>query len=108
MRNHPFEFGPDSVRPDLVSHKKPEFKPAYTNFRFKWIKDKQLNMAPEIISLNDIRWDNIAAYDNEVFTFKREDFLKCWISRPNTVALGIINDDKLSAYGVIRECREAL
>jgi GNAT superfamily N-acetyltransferase len=99
-------IGLDSVRPDLVSYKKPEFKPAYTNFRFKWVKDKQFNTVPEIISLTDIPCSTLAEYDHEVFTFNREDFLKCWISRPNTVALGIINGDKLSAYGVIRECRE--
>ena len=98
--------GLDSVRPDLVSHKKPEFKPAYTNFRFKWIKDKQLGANPEIVRLADIPWDIVTAYDYEVFSFMRDDFLKCWITRPNARALGVMNGNKLSAYGVIRECRE--
>lgn len=99
-------IGLDSVRPDLVSLKKPDFKPAYTNFRFRWIKDRQRDIAPGIKSLGDIPWSTLTSYDYEVFTFEREYFLKCWITRPNTVALGIPNGDKLAAYGVIRECRE--
>jgi hypothetical protein len=99
-------IGLDSVRPDLVSRKKPEFKPAYTNYRFKWIKDEQWAVAPEVIELSQVPFSIVTAYDCEVFGFSRESFLKCWISRPGTRALGIIKDDKLSAYGVIRECRE--
>lgn len=99
-------IGLDSVRPDLVSHKKPEFQPAYTNYRFRWIKDEQWNADPAVIDLADVPFPIVAAYDCEVFTFPREDFLKCWLNRPGTTALGIMKDDKLSAYGVIRICRE--
>ncbi len=99
-------IGLDSVRPDLVSHRKPEFKHAYVNFRFKWIKDEQRVATPEVIQLSEVPFAEVSAYDFEVFGFAREDFLRCWISRPHTVALGIMKDRKLSAYGVIRECRE--
>jgi len=99
-------IGLDSVRPDLVSRRKPEFKPAFTNYRFKWIKSEQLAVAPEVIELSELPFSIVSAYDCEVFGFSRESFLKCWVSRPGTRALGIIRDDKLSAYGVIRECRE--
>jgi len=99
-------IGLDSVRPDLVSHKKLEFKPAYVNFRFKWVKDQQWDLDPEIIKLTNVPWPTIARYDYEVFTFGRENFLKCWITRPNTVALGLFIDKQLLGYGVIRKCRE--
>ena len=98
-------IGLDSVRPDLVSHMRPEFKPAYTNYRFEWIKDRQSPVAREVIELSEIPFSIVAAYDYEVFGYSRESFLKCWISRPGTRALGIIKDDRLSAYGVIRQCR---
>jgi Acetyltransferase (GNAT) domain/Acetyltransferase (GNAT) family len=99
-------IGLDSVRPDLVSRKKPEFKPAYTNYRFKWIKGGKGIVAPEVIELSQASFSIVTAYDCEVFGFSRETFLKCWISRPGTRALGIMKDDKFSGYGVIRECRE--
>jgi hypothetical protein len=99
-------IGADSVRPDLVSQQWPEFKPAHTNFRFKWIKDEQWSMPPEVIDLSQAPFSMVTAYDLEVWGFSRETFLKRWISRPGSRALGIIRDDKLSGYGVIRECRE--
>jgi hypothetical protein len=99
-------IGLDSVRPDLVSLKKPEFKGAYTNFRFKWTKDEQLPVRPEVMQLAEVPFPLVTAYDRKVFAFSRENFLKCWVSRPDTVALGIMRHNELSAYGVIRECRE--
>jgi Acetyltransferase (GNAT) domain/Acetyltransferase (GNAT) family len=99
-------IGLDSVRPDLVSRKKPEFKPAHTNYRFKWIKGEQWAVAPEVIDLSQAAFSIVTAYDCEVFGFSRESFLESWMSRPGTRALGIIKDDNLSGYGVIRECRE--
>ncbi|MBM4326688.1 MAG: GNAT family N-acetyltransferase [Deltaproteobacteria bacterium] len=99
-------IGLDSVRPDLVSRKKPEFKPCYSNHRFRWLKSEQWSVAPEVIELSDAPFSSVMAYDGEVFGFSRETFLKCWMSRPGARALGFIKNDKLSGYGVIRECRE--
>ncbi len=98
-------IGLDSVRPDLVSHKIPEFKPAYINYRFEWIKNEQSVVDPEVVELSEIPFSMVASYDHEVFRYSRESFLKCWISRPVTTALGIVKDGRVSAYGVIRECR---
>ena len=99
-------IGLDSVRPDLVAHVKPDFRPAYTNFRFKWIKDRPCAVNTQVVNLADVPFATIAAYDQEVFTFARETFLHHWITRPGSVALGIMHDTKLSGYGVLRECRE--
>jgi hypothetical protein len=98
-------IGLDSVSPDLVSHKVPQFKPAYTNYRFEWIKNEQSVVAPEVVELSGIPFAMVTGYDREVFGYSRESFLRCWISRPGTTALGILKDGRLSAYGVIRECR---
>ena len=98
-------IGVDSVRPDLVSHMWPEFKPAHTNYRFEWTKDRQAPAARGVIELSEIPFSTVAAYDREVFGYSRESFLKCWISRPGARALGIMKDDRLAAYGVIRPCR---
>ncbi|MGD9817133.1 MAG: GNAT family N-acetyltransferase [Desulfomonilaceae bacterium] len=99
-------IGLDSVRPDLVSQKRPEFKPAYTNFRFKWLKDREFDIEHKVIPLSDISWATLMPYDYEVFTFERENFLRSWISVPGTLSFGVIRNDKLLGYGVIRQCRE--
>jgi len=98
-------IGADSVRPDLVSRMWPQFKPAFTSYRVEWVKDRQLPLDAEVIELSQIPFSIFAAYDREVFGHAREAFLKCWISRPGTRALGIMKDDRLAAYGVIRPCR---
>ncbi|MDQ7783107.1 MAG: GNAT family N-acetyltransferase [Desulfomonilaceae bacterium] len=99
-------IGLDSVRPDLVSHKKPEFKPAYTNYRFRWTKGERFVQSSEISEVSQVPFSLVTVYDRKVFGFSRENFLKCWISRPGSRALGIIRDDELAAYGVVRQCRE--
>lgn len=104
LRERP--IGLDSVRPDLIVRQKPEFKPAYTNFRFRWDKDRQCEVSPLAVPLADVPFPILAAYDREVFTFEREIFLSCWITRPGTVALGIMQGNRLSAYGALRPCRE--
>ena len=99
-------IGLDSVRPDLVSRQKPEFKPSYINFRFKWVKNRQFQRDANIVNLADVSFSRLKAYDKNIFTFDRYDFLKSWISRPKTVTFGAMVKGRLSGYGVIRECRE--
>jgi GNAT superfamily N-acetyltransferase len=99
-------IGADSVRPDLVSRHRPEFKSAYTNYRFRWIKNEQLSVNPEVAEISDAPFPMVLAYDSEVFGYSREIFLKTWISRPGSTALCFVKDRKLAAYGVIRPCRQ--
>jgi hypothetical protein len=35
----------------------------------------------------------------------RSGFLHCWIGRPGSVAVGILDERTLSGYGVMRPCR---
>lgn len=98
-------IGLDSVRPDLVSCKKPEFKSAYVNYRFQWIRDSETRSVAELINLADIPFSELSRYDRKLFGFSRENFLKLWISRPGSIALGITENNLISGYGVIRQCR---
>lgn len=99
-------IGLDSVRPELVSHKKPEFKPVCVNFRFRWVKNEQFQKDSRIVKLDEVSFNQIREYDQQVFAFDRDDFLKLWTNRPGTIALGIMGKTQLTGYGVIRECRE--
>ena len=99
-------IGLDSVRPDLVSHKKPEFKPVCVNFRFKWVKNEEFQKDSRIVNLDEVSFNQIREYDQQIFMFERDDFLKSWINRPGTIALGIMGNAQLTGYGVIRECRD--
>jgi hypothetical protein len=41
-----------------------------------------------------------------MFPAKRDEFLKCWTSRPGTVAPGYYDGNQLQGFGVRRTCRE--
>ena len=98
-------IGLDSVRPDLVARKKPLFQPAHANFRFRWTKDRQFALSPDLTDASEVNWNSLNEYDRSVFLFDRESFLKCWISRPDTTSLALLTEGRLRGYGVIRKCR---
>ena len=60
----------------------------------------------EIVSLSQVPNEHLLAYDKKCFGCERNTFLKQWIHMANALSLGFVSDDKLSGYGVIRECRE--
>ena len=99
-------IGLDSVRPDLVAHKKPQFQPAYVNFRFRWVKDRQFCLSPDVMDVSEAGWEALNDYDRSVFLFSRETFLKCWISRRDTTSVAVVDEGRLRGYGVIRKCRD--
>jgi hypothetical protein len=41
-----------------------------------------------------------------MFGFERQDFLRQWINQPRVCALGLLRQDRLAGYGVLRACRE--
>lgn len=57
------------------------------------------------VPLAEVPFAQLSAYDREMFGVPREAFLRCWISRPGTVALGTLDGGRLTGYGVIRPCR---
>lgn len=61
----------------------------------------------EIIKpLTEISFDQVVAYDRSCFPAPRPDFLKGWISQPDSLALGCVKNGRLRGFGVIRACRE--
>ena len=59
-----------------------------------------------IVPLQEVPFDAILAYDNSCFPTPRPKFLKAWISQEDSLALGVLRDDHLAGFGVIRRCRE--
>lgn len=58
-----------------------------------------------LVDLKDFPLVELAAYDRHHFPAERHAFLRLWISRPGTVALGYLDHDGLIGYGVLRPCR---
>jgi len=47
---------------------------------------------------------DLLAYDDQFFPASRHVFIKSWILQPEGAALGLLIDDELAGYGVLRKC----
>ncbi|MHC1761202.1 MAG: GNAT family N-acetyltransferase [Negativicutes bacterium] len=99
--------GLDGVVAQQENYQKSGFHFAYNNIRYEVIN---LNLPmkrnrPSVVSLSQVAFDELAAYDEAVFSVERKRFLQPWISQPGGVALGSLSDGRLSGYGMLRSCR---
>lgn len=102
-----YTVGLDGVVAQIDNYQKSGFNLAYYNARYQGLA---LGGGPSglenIVDLNTIAFEELAKYDQRVFSSPRPAFLKQWISQPETIALGTQINDQLAAYGVARKCRE--
>ncbi|HQM46448.1 MAG TPA: GNAT family N-acetyltransferase [Smithellaceae bacterium] len=99
-------IGNDAVVAQQETYRQLGFHLAYRNVRYCGTAGSDSDACPEIVLLQEVPLSEVMAYDRKMFSANREAFLKCWISRPQSTALGYIADGRLSGYGVIRQCRK--
>ena len=95
----------DGVVDQQPNYKKSGFKLAHRNIRFEGIKGKAVPTYKSV-DLSQVPFHQLLEYDRQFFPAERKEFLKLWISRPQTKALGILDGQQLKGYGVIRKCRQ--
>ena len=98
-------IGLDGVVAQQENYKKSGFKLAYRNIRYEGTGGGNTPQNSEIAELSALPFEIIDAYDQPFFPANRSQFIKSWISQPECHALGIMENDKLVGYGVIRKCR---
>jgi len=103
-------IGLDGVLAQQENYCRSGFELAHRNIRYQGCctsatKSRSLRKDHRIISLKELPIDMLAAYDQNFFPASRHDFLQCWISQPETVALGVMSNEILLGYGVRRSCR---
>ena len=81
------------------------FEFSHREFRFTGIGGTSLP-SEKVIKLSHMPFDIIHEYDTAHFPCERENFLKNWIKQPESLAVGILDNNKLAGYGVIRKCLE--
>ena len=95
-------LGLDGVITQQENYKKSGFKFAYRHIRYEGVGGGE--PPPGIVELKALPFDKLVAYDR-IFFAERSMFLKCWIQQPENAALGILRDEQLVGYGVMRACR---
>lgn len=99
-------IGLDGVVAQQDYYQRHGFQIAYRNIRYKFNTTWQEFSSPQIMELRQVPFEMLTDYDRQMFPAPRAEFLKLWISRPGTVALGLSEDKRLQGYGVRRTCRE--
>ena len=96
--------GLDGVVAQQDNYRRSGFQYAYANERYEGIGT---GPAPGgTVDLKTVPFDKLAAYDRAIFRAPREAFLRSWIAPKGGRALGVVVNDELVGYGVIRPCRE--
>lgn len=97
--------GLDGVIAQQGNYQKSGFTLAYRNIRYQGNGGGFSPADSGIVRLSTLPFDEIQAYDQPFFPDKRVKFLRCWINQPQGTALGLVRNQKLVGYGVVRLCR---
>jgi len=97
-------IGLDAVVAQQKNYLKSGFKIAHKNIRYKRNGLKLAKKIKEIIPLTQTPFSQLLEYDEHIFPATRPHFLKSWIIQPQSHAVGLIENNTLKGYGVVRKC----
>ncbi|BAQ63718.1 GNAT family N-acetyltransferase [Geminocystis sp. NIES-3709] len=95
-------IGLDGVVAQQNNYRKSGFKMAYNHVRYQGIGGS--NISHNLVELNSISFQELITYDMQCFPTNREKFLTNWIKQEKSIALGLVKNEQLQGYGVIRPC----
>lgn len=96
-------IGLDGVIAQQANYAKSGFKLAHRNIRYEGSGCGA--GSTDCVPLDHIPPETVVAYDRRFFPEERPNFTQAWIAQPRSHALGIIQDQTLLGYGVLRPCQ---
>jgi GNAT superfamily N-acetyltransferase len=99
----PLNLGIDGVFAMQERYRQVGFIYAYRNFRYAGTGGG--STPPGLVPIDQISFEEIAAYDTAHFPAPRPRFLKPFLSQQDATALASVDKDGIRGYGVIRQCR---
>jgi ribosomal protein S18 acetylase RimI-like enzyme len=98
--------GLDGVVAQQDNYRKSGFRLAYRNIRYQGTASAPASIDARIVPLSSVPVAETIAYDRAFFPDERAAFLRCWITQPDSTALGILRGRTLAGYGVVRRGRD--
>lgn len=98
-------IGLDGVVDQQENYKKAGFKLAYRNIRFQGQGGGKFPQDCEIKDVYSVPIETLLKYEQPFFPSNRAQFLKCWLNQPESHSLAIMENNKLTGYGMARRCR---
>lgn len=99
-------IGLDGVLEQQKLYERIGFKQCYRSVRYQGVGTGARCDEAGIKNLAQLPIDDIIAYDDQFFPVPRHVFIKSWILQPEGAALGILIEDELVGYGVLRKCHQ--
>ena len=97
-------IGLDGVVAQQANYIKSGFKLAHRNIRYEGTSTGTLAKT-DCMPLSSVAVETVAAYDQQFFPEDRAGFIQCWIAQPESHAVGVVQDQTLVGYGVVRPCQ---
>ncbi|MEO1404344.1 MAG: GNAT family N-acetyltransferase [Cyanobacteria bacterium J06635_1] len=99
-------IGLDGVVAQQDNYIKSGFTLAYRNIRYEGIGDGgRIEPSANLVPLSSVPMDAVIEYDRAFFPCDRAQFLKCWLAQPSSHAVGLMHNQTLAGYGMLRVCR---
>ena len=93
-------IGLDGVVAQQENYRRSGFRTLYRNRRYEGVGGGAASA--DCVPLSAVPFDALNAYDRRHFLAPRPQFLRGWISQPESVALGVVKNGEIAGYGVIR------
>ena len=94
--------GLDGLIVQQANYEKSGFQVAYRHIRYETEGGGEYPHYPGLVDLSTVSLTELAKYDRLVFPSDRMQFLQNWLIPAGRFALGVISDNQLVGYGVIR------
>jgi GNAT superfamily N-acetyltransferase len=95
----------DGVVAQQDNYRKSGFKLAHRGIRYEGRGGATALESSDVVALASLPFETLDAYSRPFFPEPRSRFIQCWIDQINGAAWGIMRNDKLAGYGVLRQCR---
>ena len=99
------QVGLDGVVAQQPNYRKSGFELAWRNVRYEGRGGAPAPDDPRVVDLARVPFSTVCAYDKAYFPAERTAFLRAWLTQPDAVARGWIEDGRLQGYGLVRRCR---